>query len=365
VSPTRLLRRGRPAILAAILALVGSAALTAPLPARADRLSDARTRAAALNQQVQSLQVRAEAATERYDALEAQLGQAVTERMLALRELDALRARTAVDRDQVGGRARALYMSGGAATLFATVLDSPDFTDAMARYHDVGVLLSVGHATADSAQKAADRAAVISHRLDKQAAKVTALQSSAARAAENVRSLLTRQQQALSSADAQVRSLVRQAALAQAARSAQDFAQALVDAGGSLSAATAPNALVARVIAAARTKLGDPYQWGGTGPDAYDCSGLTQFAYGQAGIALPRVASAQYFVGAHVGIGDLQPGDLLFWATDPSNPASIHHVAIYLGGGAMLAAPHTGDVVKIQPVYLDGFIGATRPYLDA
>jgi cell wall-associated NlpC family hydrolase len=77
---------------------------------------------------------------------------------------------------------------------------------------------------------------------------------------------------------------------------------------------------------------------------------------------LPRVAADQYNVGPHVALPDLQPGDLLFWATDLSNPASIHHVAMYVGGGMMIAAPHTGDVVKVEPVYMDGFIGATRPY---
>ena len=125
---------------------------------------------------------------------------------------------------------------------------------------------------------------------------------------------------------------------------------------------TARREATARAIAAARTKLGDPYLWGGTGPNAYDCSGLTQFAYGSAGIVLPRVAADQWTVGRHVALGDLQPGDLLFWATDTSNPATIHHVAMYIGNGLMIAAPHTGDVVKIEPVYLDGFIGATRPW---
>ena len=61
------------------------------------------------------------------------------------------------------------------------------------------------------------------------------------------------------------------------------------------------------------------------------------------------------------GLADLEPGDLLFWATDPSNPATIHHVAIYAGNGYMIAAPHTGADVTLQRVYLDGFIGATRP----
>jgi cell wall-associated NlpC family hydrolase len=79
-------------------------------------------------------------------------------------------------------------------------------------------------------------------------------------------------------------------------------------------------------------------------------------------VQLPRTAAEQYLaVAAKVPLGELEPGDLLFWATDLSNPATIHHVAIYVGNGQMLAAPHTGTVVRIQPVYLDGYYGAVRP----
>jgi cell wall-associated NlpC family hydrolase len=147
------------------------------------------------------------------------------------------------------------------------------------------------------------------------------------------------------------------------AASAQSFADAVRAAGGSVDSIPAPpNAVVATMLSAARSRLGDAYVWGATGPDTFDCSGLTQWSYARAGVALPRVAADQWNSGPHVGLGDLEPGDLLFWATDVTNPATIHHVAIYLGGGLMIAAPHTGDVVRIQPVYMDGFIGATRPY---
>jgi cell wall-associated NlpC family hydrolase len=192
---------------------------------------------------------------------------------------------------------------------------------------------------------------------------VTHLQAAAAAAAQQVRALLAAGQQALDAANADVRQLVAQAQAAAAAASAASFQQAVLAAGGTLTAdMTPPNPTVATMLDAAKSKLGDPYLWGGTGPDAFDCSGLTQFAYGAAGIALPRVAADQWNVGVKVDLGGLLPGDLLFWATDPADPATIHHVAIYLGGGMMLAAPHTGDVVKVQPVYMDGFFGATRPW---
>lgn len=100
---------------------------------------------------------------------------------------------------------------------------------------------------------------------------------------------------------------------------------------------------------------------GSDGPDSFDCSGLTQSAYGSVGVRLPRVAADQWWSGRHVGLAELAPGDLLFWGSDSRNPATIHHVAIYAGHGRMIAAPHTGALVREQNVYLDGYFGATRP----
>ena len=119
--------------------------------------------------------------------------------------------------------------------------------------------------------------------------------------------------------------------------------------------------MVSAALDFARAQLGKPYVWGATGPDSFDCSGLTQAAYAAAGVRLPRVAQDQWFAGPHVDLGAIQPGDLLFWASDTSAPATIHHVAFYLGGGQILAAPHTGDVVKVEPLYLEGYLGAVRP----
>ena len=80
-------------------------------------------------------------------------------------------------------------------------------------------------------------------------------------------------------------------------------------------------------------EVGKPYVWGATGPKTYDCSGLIMRAFQSAGINLPRVSRQQFYSGGHVPVAQAQPGDLLFYATDPSDPATIHHVVLYMGDG--------------------------------
>jgi cell wall-associated NlpC family hydrolase len=109
-------------------------------------------------------------------------------------------------------------------------------------------------------------------------------------------------------------------------------------------------------------QLGKPYHWGATGPASFDCSGLSLRAWQGAGVALPRVAAQQYDAGAHVPVLDAAPGDLVFYASDPSDPATIDHVGLALGHGRMVDAPFTGAVVRIDTVGGPGLVPlATRP----
>ena len=113
-------------------------------------------------------------------------------------------------------------------------------------------------------------------------------------------------------------------------------------------------------VAYAMHQLGKPYQWGAAGPESFDCSGLTSAAYLAAGIVIPRVAVDQFNAGPHVAVADLLPGDLVFYADDPLNPATIHHVGMYIGNGLMVHAPHTGDVVRVASIWRNGYAGAVR-----
>jgi peptidoglycan DL-endopeptidase CwlO len=113
----------------------------------------------------------------------------------------------------------------------------------------------------------------------------------------------------------------------------------------------------------ALAQVGKPYAYGAAGPAAYDCSGLVYGAYHAVGVSLPRVAAQQYAAGRHVALNQLQPGDLLFWAHDPHNPATIYHVAMYTGFGAVVHAPHPGTRVSVMSVHdwYPNVALATRP----
>jgi cell wall-associated NlpC family hydrolase len=127
-------------------------------------------------------------------------------------------------------------------------------------------------------------------------------------------------------------------------------------------AAKAPSANVpvngggaATAIAYARAQLGKPYRYAAAGPDSFDCSGLTMRAWGAAGVSMPHYSGAQYSMFPKVPLGSMLPGDLVFWG-----PGGSEHVGLYIGGGQMIAAPSTGDVVKIQAVW-GSPVGAVRP----
>ena len=122
-------------------------------------------------------------------------------------------------------------------------------------------------------------------------------------------------------------------------------------------------AQTARFLAAAESRIGLPYVWGGEGPTTFDCSGLVQWSMRQAGILMPRVAADQARTGPLLKLSDLRPGDLLFFHTDPTAPNYISHVAIYLGNGQMLQAPEPGKNVEVVPAdFGAGFAGAVRVY---
>ena len=108
-------------------------------------------------------------------------------------------------------------------------------------------------------------------------------------------------------------------------------------------------------VSTAKAQLGKPYEYGGAGPDTFDCSGLTMYAWRAGGVSLPHSAEMQYSAIRHVDVTALQPGDLVFYGSP------IYHVGIYVGSGQMIEAPHTGANVRYASIYRSDLVGAGRP----
>ena len=119
--------------------------------------------------------------------------------------------------------------------------------------------------------------------------------------------------------------------------------------------APAPHPRAALAVTTAKAQLGKPYLWAADGPDSFDCSGLTMYAWAAAGVSMPHSSGAQYSRFPHVSIDELAPGDLLFYGSP------IHHVGMFAGGGQMVNAPQTGETVRISSIYRNDFVGAARP----
>jgi peptidoglycan DL-endopeptidase CwlO len=126
--------------------------------------------------------------------------------------------------------------------------------------------------------------------------------------------------------------------------------------GGDTPSAPPVSSRAGIAVNAAMSQLGVPYRFAAESPGvAFDCSGLTKYAWGQAGVSLPHQSGAQYGSIPHISQSEIQPGDLIFYKTP------IGHVAIYIGGGSMIHAPRTGDVVQIAPVNWAKVVGIGRP----
>jgi peptidoglycan DL-endopeptidase CwlO len=162
--------------------------------------------------------------------------------------------------------------------------------------------------------------------------------------------------------------------IAAAAANAVNVTECLLadTAGGGPGSALVPNQAVASAIAFARSQIGKPYLWGGTGPDAFDCSGLMMMAYRAAGVAVPRTSEDQWAWGPRIPPGHEEPGDLVFFAGSDGTAASPGHVGMVIGHGQMIEAYATGFPIRIAsygtPSSAQGdqtVVGFTRPWAHA
>jgi cell wall-associated NlpC family hydrolase len=350
-------------------ALLAAAALLACLPAAhadpsagpAADLADARGAAARLRAELDLLDAKTDRASERLAHTRDLLAEAAQRSIGTEERLDGLSA----DRDQAALAAadhvRDVYRMGGVLGVYGSVLAADTPAEMASRYAAVQAVLGQDVTTVADADQRLAQVSALHDELARLAADRTQLVVQARTLAEELAGLRQQTAQALADADRRVRTRARQLAAEQAAAAEAAAAAQLSDLGVGLGDEPPGTPYAAAAIQAALSVLGSPYVWGAEGPDTFDCSGLVQWAYARAGLVLPRLADDQYFASTPVPIADLRPGDLLVYAYDTSDPTTIHHITMYIGGGQMVHAPHTGDVVRVVPVYLDGLYGAARP----
>ena len=318
-------------------------------------------------QQLDAVSVQADRAVEAYD--EAQVALDTVTANASAAKAAAAKEQSVVDAAKLGLQALAVarYEGSTASPALALLLSSDPTTfmrqsevlQQISHYQSASLtdvvnanrVLATLQASADQAVAAQQSAlahlaatkAAVEKVLGQQTALLTAAQAKAAHDAAVAASAaetaaLERQHRVVVS-----RSIVRPAISVTRTTHVQGPSPVVVQATAAV--APASSGKVAKMLAFAYSQLNKPYRFGGSGTRVYDCSGLVMRAAGAAGISLAHSAAAQQRSGHRVPLSQLQPGDLVFWG----NPA--YHVGIYVGGGKILDAPHTGTVVQIQSIW--------------
>jgi peptidoglycan DL-endopeptidase CwlO len=330
-----------------------------------------------VEKKVDDLYRQAESATEKYNAAKERTGKQRSH-IDALREEVARRTdRLNNARDELGSFAAAQYRTGAAAPDTATFLlaDSPqdyfDQSQLMNRLTSrqkraVDDYIGEQAATMKKRREAAESLRTLTDsQHDLRTAKAT-VQKKLASARELLSQLTAQEKARLAAIEREKQREAAREAAELAKRQAQQRSDS-PSASSSSSSAPSPSpspspgsgsagstasgtydTKAEKAIAFARAQIGKPYVWGATGPDSYDCSGLTQAAWKAAGVILPRTTYDQVGAGTTVSLADARPGDLIFFYDD------ISHVGLYVGNGMMIHAPKPGAYVREESVYYGG-----------
>ncbi|MFE1849656.1 NlpC/P60 family protein [Streptomyces sp. NPDC059489] len=301
--------------------------------------------------EVDKLYEQAEVATEKYNGANEEAAEAQT-RLNSLRDEAARRTdRLNTAREALGSAAAAQYRGGGIDPSVQLLLSSDP-----GRYLD----------DAAFAERADDRQAAAVSRVRGQLHEIERLRGAARVELASLKSRqaeLRRQKQTITDRLGEARRLLSRLTAGQRAQLAGDGStgrasrsalRGLAPISAAAAAAQAPNTRAAAALSYAYGKLGSPYVWGATGPNAFDCSGLVQAAYRSAGVSLPRTTYAQIGAGHRVSRSELLPGDLVFFYS------GVSHVGIYVGNGQMIHAPNPSAPVRLAPIDQMPFAGATR-----
>jgi cell wall-associated NlpC family hydrolase len=318
-------------LLASILILF----LTAAPIAGATPISDKRARAREIAAKLEALYPKVSLAVERYnqamDSL-ATVRQQISDnqRMLKVAEYNL-----ALARKQLETRAVTMYKTRDVG--FVDVLFATNSFDELVTQLDL--MERLGQSDVDTVKSIASyKRDVNDRRIKLEADKKAAVELVAEAKAEKdkVQTLEAKLERMVRGVKAEIRRLQAQAAAAAEAKAQQSWG------GGSVPVVDPGGPGHPEIVALAQRELGDPYVFAAAGPSAFDCSGLTMYCYAQIGIFMPHAATAQQQMSTPVPINALLPGDLVFFG----GPGASYHVGIYAGGGSMIHAPHTGDVVR-------------------
>ncbi|WP_073814307.1 C40 family peptidase [Kitasatospora sp. CB01950] len=350
------LRCGAVIAVAALALPFASAAYAAPSPntpssaPAGDPLAEAKATLGPLLEQLHTLYQEAEAATEQYNGTAARL----TEQQATVQDLNlrVTRQQEAVDtgNDLAAQLAGAQYRNSQISG-YAELLLAKDPYEAVV----IAELLD----SAGRSQKA------FLERLKADRDTLTAAQLSAQQALADAQALATQQEQQkndvakkLADVETLVGSLTgaQRSELEELERQQANEAQLAFLASGALGKGErTPSAMGRKAVTWALKQLGKDYVWGGAGPDVFDCSGLTSQAWLHAGKAIPRTSQEQWAQLKHVPLNQMRPGDLVVYY------GGATHIGMYIGGGLVVQAPRTGDVVKISQVGAMPILGAVRP----
>ena len=255
-------------------------------------------------------------------------------------------------------QAAAIYRAGAPSLLIA-FLSSRNLDDFNKKMELISQVSDWQSGIMTSLQIAGERAKVATADLNHELAQAKAINDTLARQRADLTSRLVAEQELLGQINAENRAAAVRAAAARAAAVRAALITSMSASESAREAGPIPNlpssGLASVALRAAMNEIGKPYVWAGSGPGSFDCSGLTMSSWRAAGVLMPHSAAAQYDAFKHVSVDQLQPGDLVFFG----HP--IHHVGMYVGGGMMVHAPETGELVQVSPVSRGDLVGAARP----
>jgi cell wall-associated NlpC family hydrolase/outer membrane murein-binding lipoprotein Lpp len=369
---------GAGVIMGGIEQRAAGAAPTAETPAH--KIVRLRAKATRVQRVIERMNARVESLVEDYNEVREALGRTRSEQVRTERRIDAARRRLEAARRQLGRRLWVAY-TGGAPTALGLLLGAESIHQALTTATYQEWVVGADRAAIERVARLERELEALAAELAGQRKRQERLQARLVAQRQRIEARLAAQRHYLSRLTKQVkraiveerrrqeelrrRALLRRLAAERAARLRAARARAALAARGrswgGAAPARGPSGAAGQAVAFAMAQIGKPYLWGAAGPSAYDCSGLVLAAYRSAGIYLPRVSRAQWYAGQHVGLGELAPGDLVFFAHDVRAPSTIHHVGMYIGGGAMVEAPYTGARVRTASIGRRDYIGAVRP----